>query len=254
MMSDDVAPSTPSMPSLLQGRYGVFGPLRGEDRVARCLRQYGEWAEEELDLLSRLLLPGDRVVELGANHGAQTLRFSHLVGEQGWVLLLEPDRLAAQQASANLALNAVANVYIEQIQVSHLSGAAEQLAPGMTAMAPARLRVSTLDELALESVKLIKINTPGLIQSALSGAVTLLDPAREQRPCLYFELGGEDTAKVEVDAMKAMGYRCWSHVTYLYNPDNHARNSVNAYPGRVLQNVLALPADAQAKVDHLVEL
>jgi len=252
MMTDDSV--LPSAPSLLQGRHGVFGPIRHDDRVSRCLRQYGEWAEEELDLLGRLLSPGDTVLELGANYGAQTVRLSQLVGEQGWVLLIEPDRLALQQASANLGINAVTNVYTEQMQLSHVSGAVEQLAPGMKSMAPARLRVSTLDELGLDSVTLIKINTPGMVRSVLAGAAALLDAARVQRPCVYFQLGDEDAAMAEVEAMKAHGYRCWSHVTYLYNPDNYLHNRVNAYPGRVLQNVLALPADTQAKVEHLVEL
>ena len=51
-------------------------------------------------------------LDVGANIGCHTVPFAKLVGESGRVVAFEPQRLVFQNLCANLALNALTNVYV----------------------------------------------------------------------------------------------------------------------------------------------
>lgn len=227
----------------IAGRHGVLGRNSGQcDVVARCIRQYGEWAESELELLARLIEPGQSVLEFGGNYGAQTIYFAALVGNTGQVHVAEPERLAFQRLCANVANNDLDNVHAHQVWLTQVAGKVAHVADGPAGPMPCHIDAATIDGLRLPRLRLIKINVAGTLESVLAGA---LETLREDRPYLYFQQGQGDSAFAEIKAVKELGYRCWSHLTYLFNPDNTLGERSNLFPGQVLQNILALPSELQ---------
>ena len=55
-------------------------------------------------------------------------------------------------------------------------------------------------------------------------------------------------------ALKERGYRCWSHLPYLFNPENFAGNEDNLFPGQVQQNLVAVPMESRLAFDRLREI
>ncbi|KPK71302.1 MAG: hypothetical protein AMJ84_06405, partial [Acidithiobacillales bacterium SM23_46] len=65
----------------------------------------GAFERSSIRAYSQLIHPGAVVIDVGANIGAHTLPFAHLVGPGGRVLAFEPTTYAFHRLQRNLALN-----------------------------------------------------------------------------------------------------------------------------------------------------
>lgn len=225
-------------------RYGITAAVATDNVVTRSLQLYGEWAEHETNLLSGLVEEGQTILEFGGDFAAHALWMAHAVGPLGQIHVVEPRRLRFQQLCANVALNQLDNVFthpawLDRSAGQHVLGAKESV------------RAITIDSLQLEAVHLMKFNLADTLVDALAGASQTL---RDHRPLLYVRLSGMDQAESEIAAIKALGYRVWSHVPYLYNSDNHAGIENNIFPGIVQQNAIAAPADSHFEFGDRLEL
>ncbi|AIF47302.1 FkbM family methyltransferase [Dyella japonica] len=234
-------------------RYGVMNAVTADNLAVRSLNLLGEWMEQELDLLSTFVEEGQTVVEFGADYGAHTLWLSRAVGVQGEVHTAEPRRLDFQQLCANLAINGLTNVHTLPVWLGRHASVTQlsDLLPSMGSAANERVRVTNIDSLGLEALHLLKVNQPGTLESVLGGAE---ETVRKHRPVIYLRLGTAEQSIAEVKAIKELGYRCWSHLPYLFNKDNYADQSDNFFPGRVSQNVIAAPIEGRLSFDHLHEI
>lgn len=234
-------------------RYGVINAIPTDNATARSLQWQGEWMEQELDLLSTFVEEGQTVVEFGADYGAHTLWLSNAVGAQGEVHTAEPRRLEFQQLCANLAINGLINVHTLPVWLGrHASQASlADLLPQLGSAANERVRVIAVDSLELEALHLLKVNQPGTLESVLGGAI---ETVRKHRPVIYLRLGAAEHSIAEVKAIKELGYRCWSHLPYLFNKGNFADQTDNLFPGRVSQNLVATPIEGRLSFDHLHEI
>jgi FkbM family methyltransferase len=245
---------TDAVPQLWKTRDGVMNSVPGKCPASRSLAQYGEWIEQELDLLSEIVSDDQYVLEFGSEFGAHALWFARAVGDRGQVHVIEPRRRVMQQLCANVALNGLFNVHTHPMWLGRAAGATEldALVPGLdNAEGKERVPVRTLDDLGLESLHLLKINYPGELFPVLDGGTSTL---RRLRPNLYFRMGKQEDAEEEVRRVKDLGYRCWSHLPYLYSKNNQVGNTLNIFPGRVYQNVVATPQEGGVGFDRLVEL
>ena len=66
--------------------------------------------EAEFDFISRLIKPGDKVVDIGANIGHYTLKLSELVGRNGRVIAFEPVPETFDMLSSNVGSFPTKNV------------------------------------------------------------------------------------------------------------------------------------------------
>jgi len=244
----------PAPPLLWTVRYGVISAIASQHPAARSLQLYGEWAEAEIDLLSSVLQDGQTALQFGGEYGAHTLWLARVVGDAGKVYVAEPARLGFQQLCATAALNGLTNVYTLNQWLGR-TGAATTLSrlpggPSLRCETDESVRPVAVDDLGLDQLNLLKINVPGSTIALLEGAI---ETVRKHRPVIYARLEPEQ-ALAEVKAIKELGYRCWSHAPHMYNPGNILGQGDNIFPGRVLQNVVAMPVEGGTAFDHLMEV
>jgi hypothetical protein len=241
-------PAQPTVP-LWHTRYGIVQAGGTDNLVTQSLSHYGEWAERELDIMAALLDEGSVAMQYGAEHGAQTLGLSRIVGDTGQIHVVEPRRLAHITLCTSVALNGLRNVYPHHVTLGDRNGQVDL--PASLDHPQERARLAVLDSMELPALHLLKINPLGCLLPVLAGGG---DTLRQHKPAIYFRLSTMDLAVSEIAALKDKGYRCWSHLPHLYNPSNFSGNQRNVYPGFVNQNVIAVHQHASTGFEHLVEL
>lgn len=215
-----------------------FGPMllnSNDIYISAGIRETGAWASEETDLLSRLVTPGQTVLDVGANMGSHTLAFCNFVGPSGWVHAFEPQRLMYQAMVASVAMNSWANAHCHMKLVGAEPGSMrlpsvsyEQPSNfGMVSLAPGRQRAEsltylddqegeevemiTLDSLKLRACHLIKIDVEGMEIDVLRGATETI---KVHRPLIYMESQHDADGRAALALLKSLGYAAWWHGDY----------------------------------------
>lgn len=171
-------------------------------------------AEAEFALLPQWLQTGDWAIDIGANVGQYTKRFSDLVGPKGRVLAFEPVPATFALLAANAERFAHGNVSLfnaavsDQLQVLGMAiprfptGLQNYYEAHLTTGANSGVSVLTLslDALAIaQKVALIKIDAEGHEAHVLAGMWQLIE---RSRPVLIIETGSVEL----IDDMKRRGY------------------------------------------------
>jgi FkbM family methyltransferase len=169
-----------------------------DDYIQRCI-YYDAFEADELNLMLRLLRPGDVMIDVGANVGIFTLAAARAVGGAGLVHAFEPVTANYERLVENVELNGLQNVRLNRAAAGDQAGTATLgIEPGMErasgrvmsgfyavglsgrqASAP-MVRVD--DYLALSSperqVRMVKMDVEGFEPRALAGMRALLDGQR----------------------------------------------------------------------------
>lgn len=82
-----------------------------------------EFEKRERDFVAHNLMPGMRVVNIGANVGLYALMASKLVGKSGKVYAFEPSAETFATLKRNIELNKCTNIAAENVALSDFSGA-----------------------------------------------------------------------------------------------------------------------------------
>lgn len=173
-------------------------------------------------VMTRFVGPGDHVIDAGANWGYHTLLMSRLVGDDGIVWSVEPDKFASQFLHKNIQANKLGNVMVcekplwdtvEQKDFSCLvnDGSSSFTPSAQQDTITVNKTTAVLDELIPEGehVRLLKIDCEGAEQKILRGAGRLL---REGVDAVVLELNryamasfGWTTRSLR-DYMNSLGY------------------------------------------------
>jgi len=204
----------------LTKRIAAHLPERWQQELKRihCRRRIAQGAfepsEPEYPLLPDWIRPGDWVIDVGANVGQYTLRFSELAGPEGRVIAFEPVPETFALLSANTGHFPHANVTLINAALSDRTGVAgislSCFPTGLTDYYKARVSpvdgsarvVITLsfDSLGIEHpVGLVKIDVEGHESAVLKGMVQLL---RRDRPVLIVETESDEV----IADLLAIGY------------------------------------------------
>ena len=81
-----------------------------------------DWFEDEIRFLRRLLVPGQKVIDVGANHGIYTLSMAKAVGPTGSVWAFEPASGCAALLAQGIAANKFDHVIVERSALSSQCG------------------------------------------------------------------------------------------------------------------------------------
>jgi len=172
--------------------------------------------EPEYKILGSLINPGDWVIDVGANVGHYTKRFSELVGPRGRVIAFEPVPTTFSLLSANVLLFPYPNVTLINAAVSHASDVVGMVLPkfitGLTNYYKAQVSTpsdpdNTLSVLTLsldsldinQRVALVKIDVEGHESLVLAGMQALL---KKYHPILIVETDSKQT----VENLTSLGY------------------------------------------------
>jgi FkbM family methyltransferase len=239
-------------------RHGLLCYEDLDRTIGASLRMYGEWAEEEIYLLSSFIDPGSVVLDIGANIGTHALAFSRFVTSQGRVIAVDAQERAHDLLVLNMALNGARHVrciralagretglrFVRQDEEANADlGAAAYLDPSpINKPEPflTPLPMITLDDLSVERCDLIKIDVEAMELDVLVGAKTTIE---HFRPPIYFEQAREQRFPETVDLLQQAGYSLFWHAADPFNQNNFRGQAVNIFGGTKEINILALPRE-----------
>jgi len=206
---------------------GIRVRLDLQDPSQRKTFFFGTYDERhELQLIPKILDPGEVFWDIGAHIGVYSLLAARRVGEDGLVAAFEPGQIAYEMFRANIALNHLENILAFRVTVTDREGEAVLYAAGSYADGGANLfqpgpgqipahpcRTITLDhfcrDLLLPPPDFIKMDIEGAELAALRGADLILS---RHHPLLLMEVkdsvlktAGADKAALQ-DLLKHYGY------------------------------------------------
>jgi FkbM family methyltransferase len=194
-------------------------PFRWQQELKRC---YCSWQihhnrfksdEKEYDYLDSFISPGDWVLDIGANIGHYTAKFSLLVGTCGRVIALEPVLKTFELLTANAQFFPFHNVTLLNVAASNQAAVLSMEMPIFETGLKNYYRASLseketdlnvfcipIDSLPLNHrIKMIKIDTEGHELSVLHGMKILL---QRDHPTLIVET----SSLAVVDFLKDLAY------------------------------------------------
>lgn len=204
--------------------------------IGSALAAYGEWFESEVDVFRFYVHDGDAVADCGTNVGYHTLALASLVGKDGLVLAVEPQRPMFQLMCANAITNGNLNVHPVLAALSHSEGYTRFDTPDYTKIntfggfrtteeavvqSGTATRVERLDQLWFslfeKPISFIKIDVEGSEPDVIIGASELI---KRDRPVMYIENDRKENSARLMNLLLAQEYDLYWHIPRFYNPNN----------------------------------
>gem|GEM_PF-352653 len=197
-----------------------------DEGIGRELAFYRVHEPTLTKFLPTFVLPGDTVLDIGANIGYYTLLLSQLVGPTGMVIAVEPHPDNVRLLKLNLKLNRVTNTVVVPVAISDEVGVAQMFiskgsnwhslhpTPQSTDQS-ITVPTTTVDALVRQleqPIDLIRMDIEGWEVKALRGAENTL---KRDKPTLVMEvhpsyLQPEETKEL-LQWLQSLGYR-WAFV------------------------------------------
>lgn len=163
--------------------------VMGGDTVSEYILSTQEWEPHLQNALRQLIKPQDKVLILGAHIGYHTLLISRLVGDDGKVLIFEPNPSTLKILRANIALNDIHNTILypkaafsENTTLSFVipkkdSGQSHVKRPedeqSSDLITVEGVKIDSLKE--IDSIDVLQMDVEGVEDKAIYGATKLID-------------------------------------------------------------------------------
>lgn len=258
-------------------RYGQMVVLSHDNYIGRSLIEYGEWTEQEFDVMAQALRPGDVVADIGANVGSITIPLALKVGAEGCVYSFEPQPRIFQLLAANTVLTGATNARLFHAGCGADTGAIDIPEIGyqkefnygalkledLNAMAAEmrgqsgetlirRVPIMRFDDVFDHNrLKLMKIDVEGMEVDVLCGAQKSIE---KFRPVLYVENEFADRSSALLTALFDLGYDAWWHLASCYNPKNFRGRADNIFGNAGCLNMLCLPRESNAIINGMEKI
>jgi len=183
------------------------------------LLEQEDWFEDEIKFVRRLLKPGQKVIDIGANYGVYTLSMARAVGPSGRAWSFEPASSTARLLAEGIAVNGFAQVVLERSALSSTCGTARlslnenselnALVLGNTSSSASEtVPLVTLDECmeryGWRDIEFMKIDAEGEEANILRGGKRFF---AELSPLVQYEIkAGSDLHMELVQDFAALGY------------------------------------------------
>ena len=241
--------------------HGVMVWPTNDQVIGQCLSLYGEFAENENIMLSKLISEGDTAIDIGANIGTQTISLSNKVGEKGKVIAFEPQNIISQCLQTNLTLNDITNVSVHKSAISNKSGWAKMNISeyaqigryGEAGITKTGSKVKTikLDEIDTQKCNLIKIDVEGHEWEVIQGGQEFL---KVHKPNLYMEAkNGIEGTKKYLKWLLENGWRCYWHFAWWCRTNNYKKNTNIIFEGDGDMNITAVHNE-KSQPNNLLEI
>jgi FkbM family methyltransferase len=243
-------------------RYGNMTIVDGDSVISRALTMYGEWAMDELNLLSKLIAPGMCVLDVGAYIGTHTLAFAKLVGLNGKVYSFEPRKEIHAILANNVATNTGLNVFtlnagmaekeqtifldsIDMTDKRNFGGLALDINENSPKSSAYEVKLLTIDSLEIGKIDLIKLDVEGMERRVLDGAVNTV---LRDRPIISCECNSLDAGNKLLDFCSAVSYDVRGFLASAYNKDNFNSVTEDIFEGAKELTLLLIPKERTANI------
>ena len=182
------------------------------------LREQEDWFEDEIKFLRRMIAPGQRVIDIGANYGAYSLCLARAVGPAGQVWAFEPATATAAHLANSIAANGFTQITLERSALSSAPGVARlnleansemnAIVRGAGAGTTESVNVVSLDDRQRKydwhDIDFMKIDAEGEEGNILTGGERFFT---ECSPLVQYEVkAGNDLHLELVSRFAALGY------------------------------------------------
>lgn len=258
-------------------RHGQMVVLSQDNYIGRSLIEYGEWTEQEFDVMAQAVKPGDVVADIGANVGSITIPLALKVGSAGCVYAFEPQPRIFQLLATNTVLTGATNARLFHAGCGAQSGNVDIPEIGyQKEFNYGALKLADLDAMAAQMrtesresiirrvpivrfddvfdhkrLKLMKIDVEGMEVDVLKGAQKSIE---QYRPVLYVENEFADRSPELLTALFDLGYDAWWHLASCYNPNNFRGRTDNIFGNAGCLNMLCLPRESQAIINGMTKV
>lgn len=91
---------------LVDTRYGFSMYIDGKDgSVSKKIKTTGSWEPYIAAIISRLVKPGDNIINLGSQSGMEALIMGKRIGDKGHMFIFEPYSFSYKLVKNNMELN-----------------------------------------------------------------------------------------------------------------------------------------------------
>lgn len=215
-------------PVVYQNKYGYYYvPLNQDHRPAVQKIKKGEVYEEKtLEFIEKIYRPGTSIVHAGAYFGDMLPFFSQLVGDKNRVWAFEPIKLNFACAQANIELNRIDNVILQNNALSSentwlimkvsdplgkpYGGGCSVINHHNTLENIERVQSLLLDEILPneDPIGIIHLDVEGHEIEALRGAIKIIE---KNHPILILEVWNQKKREIE-EFLEALNYKAVKEV------------------------------------------
>lgn len=245
------------MTIVIDTRYGAMECLEGDSIVSTSLIKYGEWAQSEMDLLSKIVRPGQTVLDVGSFLGTHTLAFAHMVGSTGKVHSFEPRRDIRSILERNVLRNGLSNVVLHPcalgladatIDIPAIDIAQSGNFGGLTIDASTStdegvtegISIKRLDDFVFDRLDLIKVDAEGMEEDVIAGGRGVV---HQFRPVLFAECNDLQHGYQTLQQLIALDYQVYGVSSCAFNPGNYRACAENIFGTAVEISLLAVPKE-----------
>lgn|SRR6185437_9543050 len=185
------------------------------------LQEQRDWFEDEIKFLRRLIRPGQKIIDIGANCGVYALTMAKLVGPTGRVWAFEPASATADLLEAGVAANSFANLKVIRCALSGAPGTAqlsirenselnELVRGGAPVGATETVSCVTLDDSMVEygwkDIDFVKIDAEGEEANILRSGTRFL---AVESPLIQYEIRATTLSLDLVERFSQLGYHSY---------------------------------------------
>ncbi|ELX9580972.1 FkbM family methyltransferase [Escherichia coli] len=259
---------------IINSRYGKVCVSDKEDLIINSLKAYGEWADNEVSFLEKLINKGDTVLDVGTYLGTHLLAFGSFVGARGTVIGFEPQKKAYALVSETIKINNSTHLKINNFALGSRERVVDlldaspdqinnegsfsiftseqenniQLSDSVDSVTGSsdKINIKTMDSLGFEHLDFIKIDAEGMEFEVLCGGENTL---HKTRPLIYCECNDlEHGSKVYHWAVKNE-FEVVAINIPAFNPDNYNKNSTDVFAGASEVALLLYPPVKESKIN-----
>ncbi|UUZ71782.1 FkbM family methyltransferase [Polaromonas sp. P1(28)-8] len=245
------------MTIIIDTRYGAMECLEGDSIVSTSLIKYGEWAQSELDLLSKIVRPGQTVLDVGSFLGTHTLAFAHMVGSIGKVHSFEPRRDIRSILERNVLRNGLSNVVlhpcalgladatinipaVDIAQSGNFGGLSINESIPTDEGVTEGISIKRLDDFVFDRLDFIKVDAEGMEEDVIAGGRSVV---HQFRPVLFAECNDLEHGYQTLQQLIALDYQVYGVSSSAFNPGNYRASAENIFGTAVEISLLAVPKE-----------
>ena len=186
------------------------------------LLEQEDWFEDEIKFLRKIIQPGSRVIDVGANYGIYTLSLAKKIGASGVIWSFEPASGTAKYLSESIAANNFSNIILDQSALSDEIGTADlyldidselnSLSKFNThSRSSEKVKLTTLDDCTKKyqwkDISFVKIDAEGEEENIIKGGINFFN---EFSPLVQFEVKAQENQNTKlIDDFLKIGYDCF---------------------------------------------